>query len=97
MKKMFVLIAVVLLLCGIGMMVIAGIGKSAVTPSSVSVGYVVDGQYVQTNSGYIGGNRQAVKDMEGLMVLGGMTAVAGLACTVVACVFPKDGGNEKWT
>lgn len=69
---------IVLLICGVLIYIIAGAGQEATEPNHVSVGYIADdGYFVETNSGYMGGNQEGHEEMGYLKGIGIIAGIAG--------------------
>lgn len=84
-------VAVLLLICGICLYFIGGIGQKATKPMSVSVGHVnSSGQYVETNSGGMGGNLEEHNDMQGFKTLGIIAGIAGAVFFLASCAVKEE-------
>lgn len=78
MKKFLKYLGIVLLICGLGMYFIAGKAQEETKPNQVTFGYTTSsGQFVKTDSGYIGGNKEGYNTMGKLKGMGVISAVAG--------------------
>ncbi len=91
MKKTMRTVAVVLIICGIIVCLIAGMGQKATKPTSYSTGYVnSNGQYIETNSGIMGGNSKTHNEMKGFKTLGIVIGIAGVGLFIISFIV-KDG------
>ena len=89
MKRLLKIVGIVLLICAIVLYFVAGHVQEEAKPRTVSFGIVADGGYMQTGSGSIGGNSEAVNEMQWLKVIAVMSGIAG-ASSIVAATFIKE-------
>ena len=81
MKKVAKTLGIVLLVCGILLFIIAAIGEDAAQGTKVSTGVMINGEYTEISSGYMGQNAKAKEDMgflKGIAVVSGLMGVGAL-------------------
>ena len=81
MKKLMKTMGIVCLVCSVLLFAIAGAVEDRAQGSKVSTGYMVNGTFVETESGYIGRNESAIEDMgwlKGISILAGIVGVGGI-------------------
>ncbi|MBQ8287378.1 MAG: hypothetical protein IJX76_01235 [Clostridia bacterium] len=79
MKVLLRFLGVILLVGGIFIASMAGNIEEATQPQSVQMGAVIDGEYVITDTGYIGGNEKGEDVAE-------MCSVIGVAAILIGAV-----------
>lgn len=82
MKKLLRGCGILLIVCGIGIMAISGKAKEAAKPNEVHMGVIINGQFTETSSGYMGGNQEAEEDMSYLFGIGAIAALGGSAMAI---------------
>lgn len=92
MKKLFCVLGIILILCGMGINLIAGAAQKDIEPNEVKVGYMSDGKFVETDSGYMGGNREGQESMESLKGFGTLAIIGGAAALIASFVM-RDGNQ----
>lgn len=95
MKKLAKSAGIVLMVCAVLLFILACIGEDAAQGTKVSTGVVINGQYQQISSGYMGYNAQAKEDMGWLK---GIAVVAGLmgAGSVIASRTLKEDEKPQY-
>ena len=82
MKKLLKISGAILIVCAVLLFVVASIGENAAQGTKVSVGYRINGEYTETNSGYMGRNQQGIEDMGYLKGIAAISGVAGIGALV---------------
>lgn len=90
MKKILRGLGIILLVCGIVIYGIAAMAQKQTKGTTVRTGMIVNGQFVETDSGTIGSNPEGEKDMGFLKSIGMMSGVAGAVLTVGSLIVKKD-------
>ena len=70
MKALLRALGAILAICGLVIYFIAGSAQEEMEPNEVKVGYVSNGNFVETDSGQIGGNEEGQKSMESVKAFG---------------------------
>ena len=73
-------VAILLLVIGVIAIIIGCIGMSKAKPSRYTTGYMIDGKYVQTGSGKIGGSSKQKSEMKLVRNTGILILVCGSGC-----------------
>lgn len=79
MKVLLRFLGVILLVGGIIVVAMAGNIEEATQPQSVQMGAVIDGEYIITDTGYIGGNEKGKDAADTCLIIGGASIFAGAA------------------
>lgn len=91
MKKLCIVCGIVLIICGLMLYFIAGVQKDNMQPQEIKYGYVQDGKYIQTDSGFIGGNPEGEETMGALQIIGIMAMVGGGIMALASLAFKAQG------
>lgn len=81
MKSLVRIVGILLLILGILVVVIGGEGKSMAQPNEVRVGIITNGEFHETDRGYIGGNSKMESEM------GAVQGIGYLGCVIGAVMF----------
>lgn len=90
MKKVLRVLGVILVVCGLGIYLISGSAQKDMAPNEVKVGYMSDGKFVETDSGYMGGNKEGQESMESLKGFGTLAIIGGVAALIASFVIRDD-------
>ena len=91
MKAIFKFLGILLLGLGFVMVLITSKGQENVKPNKMSIGVISgDGKFYETDSGYVGGNREGYETLGDLKTVGVMGCVAGGGLMVISFVIKED-------
>ena len=81
MKKLAKSAGIVLIVCAVLMFILAGIGEDAAQGTQVSTGVIINGEYKEIGSGYMGYNAKAKEVMgwlKGIAIVCGLMGVGSV-------------------
>lgn len=91
MKTIFKFLGVLLIVSGLVMVFVTSKGQENVKPNKMSVGVISgDGTFHQTDSGYIGGNREGYQTLGNLKNAGIMSCVAGGGLLLISFCYKRE-------
>lgn len=85
-KTVLRLLGIFFIIGGIIICAVAGFAKEENEPQSISMGYVVNGEYNEVDNGYIGGDSEAQEEMGYLSGIGIITIIIGGVSLVASFV-----------
>lgn len=75
---------ILLIMCGVVLYLLAGAVQDRTKPQKVEFGYTTNGTYVQTGSGYLGGNAEGSKTMDSFKTMGVAAGIGGVVALIVS-------------
>lgn len=93
MKALLRALGAILAICGLVIYFIAGSAQEEMEPNEVKVGYVSIGNFVETDSGQIGGNEEGQESMESVKAFGTFAIIGG-AVLLLASFLIRDNYQE---
>lgn len=84
MKKIAKSAGIVLIVCAILLFVLAAVGEDGAQGTQVTTGVIINGEYKEINSGYMGYNAKAKEDMGWLKGIAVVTGLMGVGSVIAS-------------
>ncbi len=96
MKKILRGTGITLVICGIVLFFISGYVQKITEPKEVKSGYMSDGKFIQTDSGYIGGNEEGHEGSGQLKTISILLAVVGAVAVIGSCKVKEEHYGDQY-